>query len=174
MSRLVGCGAALACAVALAGCGEGASTVSEPHRGAAVARPLVCPDRSTSVRERFRALVRARSTRVTGGELAPAGVQSTTVCDYPPKVLKGGPLDSLLNSARPYGGQPCAANYISPQLVILHYAKSDREFVIEMDGCPGVRLHDGVELIFGNSALLRATRALAAGGLVPTKPRPSG
>ncbi len=114
------------------------------------------------MRQRIHALYRLRSTRVRAGQLAPAGVQRTTICSGRSLSLKGGPLDALLDSVRSYQGQPCASVAVIPQVVILRYATSTRRFVIDMSGCPGVVLNDGTKLIFATSTLIRATPILMA------------
>ncbi len=166
LSRAIGaCCAGLGCAVALIGCGSGTPVTHNNDERSDAARHAraasVCPDRGAGADQKWREISRLRSTRVQSGQLAPSGVRWTTICNgRGAKVLKGGPFDGVLNSARPYHGQFCAAVAVSPVLVILRYTGSIRRFIIYVGGCPDVILNDGTKLFFVIAKLQRAAAIL--------------
>ena len=99
-------------------------------------------------------ITRVTSTSARNGALAPPGTVWTTVCrgDHQ-AVFKGGPMNSALNTARHVPNQICPFDYVLPALVILRYRAVTLHFIVEMGGCPGVRLRDGNELSFTTAAL---------------------
>ena len=93
-----------------------------------------------------RSIMRFTSTSARNGALAPPGTVWTTVCrGGHHAVFKGGPMNAALNSARHVPNQICPSDYVLPALVILRYRTATLHFIVEMGGCPGVRLRDGNE-----------------------------
>jgi hypothetical protein len=175
------CITAAALTAVIAGCGGSSPQTATGHSIAFDVKPARCPTGPGAKR--------VISTKVTAGPLAPAGVRWTTVCpDYPAgtgrgeAILKGGVLNTALNSAKDMPNQICTSQAVTPMLAILRYQSGTRTFVLELGGCPGVKLHNNTQLSFTQAGLKELSRVQsrsAAGGddttgVVPTAARVSG
>jgi hypothetical protein len=141
-------------AVAFCGC-DGSAAANAPSHPRAALRAAACPGGGESSIEGL------RSTRARRGALAPNGTVWTTVCGADASgVLKGGPMNAALNGARADVHQICPMDALPPMLVILRYRTGTRRFILNMGGCPGVVLHDRIELSFTATGLKQVEAAL--------------
>lgn len=76
-------------------------------------------------------------------------------------VVRDGPLNAALNSARSDPDEICATDAQTPILVILRSRTDTRRFIVNMGGCPGVLLNDGTELTFTPTGVKLVSAVLA-------------
>jgi len=151
---------AVLCTIAIGACGSRASAGTYARHSVRV-RAASCP---TGGEKTILGLIPRRGS---GGLLAPDGTLWTTFCrGTSTRVLKGGPIDAALNTARYRPNETCVTNLEVPILVILRSRTETRRFIINMDGCPGVVISDATKLSFTPPGIEQVSAALVKSRLV--------
>jgi predicted RNA-binding Zn-ribbon protein involved in translation (DUF1610 family) len=151
---------AILCTIVVSACGSSGSALTPAHNSVHV-RAASCPKGGEKT------ILRLIPSRGSDRPLAPDGTLWTTFCrGSSAGVLKGGPIDAALHSARYEPNETCVTNLELPILVILRSKTQTSRFIINMDGCPGVVISDLTKLSFTMAGIRQVNEALLKSRLI--------